>query len=199
MGTTQLLSVPYSLYAETAGKVEGHYIGEVFDGGIVFFVDETGQHGLMASLSDLNGGSGAPWTLTLSFVEITSGNGAGDFYNGVHNTDAIVNQLGNTGTYAAKLCADFTGGGNSDWYLPSQQELSYLYDSRAIIQSVLANDGNNNTNGLNVSSDFSNSCYWSSTQKDAGSAWILRMQRGDINDFANNKSFNFRVRAIRAF
>ena len=42
MGTTQLLSVPYALYANSAGSTTAntggfsHYVGELFGGGIVF-------------------------------------------------------------------------------------------------------------------------------------------------------------------
>ena len=50
-GTSQLLSVPYALYAETVG---GHYVGELYGGGVVFWVDQTGQHGLICSMIDLS-------------------------------------------------------------------------------------------------------------------------------------------------
>ncbi|MFO3037072.1 collagen-like protein [Legionella pneumophila serogroup 1] len=35
-----------------------HHIGEEYNGGIVFWVDQTGQHGLIASKTDLNNNEG---------------------------------------------------------------------------------------------------------------------------------------------
>ena len=69
MGTTQLLSVPYALYASTSGSTVGntagftHYVGELFGGGIVVSVWKDAQgaeHGLIASLTDLS--AGIQWT-----------------------------------------------------------------------------------------------------------------------------------------
>ncbi len=45
--------VAYVLLAFNYGKPEAtHKIGEKFGGGIVFYVDATGEHGLIASPSD---------------------------------------------------------------------------------------------------------------------------------------------------
>jgi hypothetical protein len=68
MGTTQLLSVPYALYANSAGSTSGstggftHYVGELFGGGIVVSVWKTNgvEHGLIASLTNLS--TGIQWT-----------------------------------------------------------------------------------------------------------------------------------------
>ena len=52
-----MLSVPYALHASVADSIAGgtpkHYVGELFGGGIVFFVWANGNHGLIASLDDL--------------------------------------------------------------------------------------------------------------------------------------------------
>jgi hypothetical protein len=54
VGTSQLLSVPYTLYAKTADSIreKTHTIGESYGGGIVFFVTPDGQHGLIAETQD---------------------------------------------------------------------------------------------------------------------------------------------------
>lgn len=39
-----------------------HYVGELYGGGIVYFVYDKGQHGLIASLYDLNGGEEVIWS-----------------------------------------------------------------------------------------------------------------------------------------
>jgi hypothetical protein len=52
--------------------------------------------------------------------------------------------------YAAGLANSFRGGGYSDWYLPSKDELAKLYQNRVAI-------GNFATSGI--------AAYWSSSQK----------------------------------
>ena len=132
-GTSQLMSVPYALHAATADSIVGgvtsagaHYVGELFGGGIVFYVYNNGANGLIASLDDLDGGSGVAWSATQS---VTVPNGALDMTDGVANTAAIVAQDATTG-YAATLCNVYTGGGFSDWYLPSNRELHLLASMR---------------------------------------------------------------------
>jgi hypothetical protein len=57
MGTTQLQSVPYALYAETAGSGGGttYQVGDFAQGGVVFYVDASGKHGLVADIEDIPG------------------------------------------------------------------------------------------------------------------------------------------------
>lgn len=54
MGTTQLLSVPYALYAETAGSISAttYAVGDKALGGTVFYVNADGTHGLVAANQD---------------------------------------------------------------------------------------------------------------------------------------------------
>jgi hypothetical protein len=185
--------VPYALYAEKAGSSGTHYVGEVFDGGIVFFVDETGEHGLMASLEDLNDGTPVQWS---NIISTAVGASAQDFFDGASNTAAIIAQPGHTSS-AAHLCESYSGGGKTDWYLPSHQELYLLGDNSVIINKVLANDSDPNTKGLNASNDFNNSSYWSSTEGNSSGAWLLRLRDGSMSVFL--KYSTFRVRAVRAF
>ncbi len=63
-GTSQLLSVPYSFHAKTSDSLTGHFVGELYGGGIVFWVSPDKQHGLIASLHDLDDGSGVAWSAT---------------------------------------------------------------------------------------------------------------------------------------
>jgi hypothetical protein len=170
----------------------GHYIGEVFGGGIVFFVDSTGQHGLMASLADLDGGSGVEW----SNVHADS-SGAYSMTDGSANTDSI---LYNTTTSAALLCRNHNGGGHNDWYLPANRELILLFSNDIIIDHVLDNDGDSNTHGFlqeTIGPDYTNSAYWSSTDDGTTDAWafICPINYSTIFFKANPA----RVRAIRAF
>ena len=95
MGTSQLLSVPYAMHAKTAESIAGsHYIGE---------------HGLICSLVDIDGGSGVAWS-NIDNVEI--GTTAKSDFNGVPNTIAIIGQNGHISS-AAKLCVDYSTTGTS--------------------------------------------------------------------------------------
>ncbi len=199
-GTSQLLSVPYALYASIADSVRQdstkHYVGELFGGGIVYAVWANGNHGLIASLDDINPGNGVTWGAgSLTFT------GADDFYNGMANTTTIVNVLGTGGTYAAQLCADYNGGGFTDWYLPSHAELKQIDAVLVIIERVLSNDGNPASNPINneYSPAVGNSgIYWSSTEGyGTSAAWTYYFSTGDSTDGSKNASF--KVRAIRAF
>jgi hypothetical protein len=197
MGTTQLLSVPYALYANSAGSTTGnnggftHYIGELYGGGIVVSVWKDAQgieHGLIASLMNLS--SGIPWT-TPAFQETLIGPTAQSPHDGLANTNAIVAQAGVGTTYAAGLCKAYNAGGFNDWYLPATWELNQCYNSAMILNEVLGN-----TNGFNFSS-YSSSYYWSSTETIDSAAWFHFFYNGDM--FGHSKYSNDAVRAVRRF
>lgn len=103
-------------------------IGDAAQGGIVFWVDDAGQHGLVAATADQS--ASLQWY-----------NGSNIFCNKVRtdgikvgriNTDAIISTQG-TGSYAAQACAAYLGGGYGDWYLPSKYELNLLYAQKAVV------------------------------------------------------------------
>ncbi|MCF8381346.1 MAG: DUF1566 domain-containing protein [Bacteroidales bacterium] len=157
-----------------------HYQGDVVAGGIVFMVDSTGENGLVASLQDIN--SSVVWSPSAINIEDNSSS------NGEKNTEAIVQELG-PGDYAAFQCDNLIINRKNDWYLPSLNELSLLFDSRYEINKALEIDEDVSTEGI------SNKQYWSSTQINQDSA--LSIQNGNITAL-NNDSLNF-VRAIRQF
>jgi hypothetical protein len=186
-GTSQLLSVPYALFAKRAGE---HYIGELYGGGVVFYVDQTGSHGLICSMIDLS--ASQVW----SNVESTLiGVNAQSDWNGLSNSNAIVGQNGHT-TSAAKLCLDYTNtnydtGVYSDWYLPSRSEINLLSKSSYQINKSIESDGNNTTT---VISNFE---YWTSTEEDAfiSSMYMIYFDAAQ----ALPKNNTLYVRAVRTF
>ena len=80
-----------------------HKIGDSYGGGIVFWVDATGQHGLIAATADQSTGiqwyNGAYSTTNA----VRDGIGAG-----MYNTERIIANQGE-GSYAAQLCAKLPG------------------------------------------------------------------------------------------
>jgi hypothetical protein len=159
-----------------------HYIGESYGGGIVFYVYDKGQHGLIAATADQNSGVSIRWyagtyTNTMAFPD---GVGAGKA-----NTSIIIaNQgYGDGATYAARKCNEYsvTVGGVTygDWYLPSKFELNLLYTQKAVVGG------------------FANNNYWSSTEGNSSTVWGQAFYNGyQTNDYKNYTDY---VRAIRAF
>ncbi len=197
MGTTQLLSVPYALYAKTAGSVNGntgggnftHYIGEEFGGGVIFHVwkDATGaEHGLIVDKVNLS--TAQEWSNVYPAI---IGASARSTWDGLSNSNAIVGQAGHTNS-AAALCLNSTNGGYTDWYLPAIDELSLLWQARFNVNKSLSAMA-----GATVlSSDYVS--YWSSTENDAYFAWEVPFMDG--NPYPDQmKLFSLYVRAVRAF
>ena len=100
-------------------------IGDTYQGGVVFYVDETGENGLISALNDIDINY---WSLINSETGATDNRiGAGKL-----NTSTIVSALG-SGSYAVKLCDDIIIEGLDDWYLPSLQELQLMLFHYSII------------------------------------------------------------------
>lgn len=150
-----------------------HSIGESYGGGIVFYVYDNGQHGLIAATADQS--AGIQWyngTLTATNA-VRDGKGGG-----MYNTERIIVKQG-VGSYAAQICANYQGGGYGDWYLPSKYELNLLYLQKGVVGG------------------FASGAYWSSTDVGNDYAWFQGF--GDGTQGLNGKSITHYVRAVRAF
>jgi hypothetical protein len=151
-------------------------IGQSYGGGIIFYIDSTGQHGFIAAPSDQSTGTewGCPETLIGTYLEIGTGQA---------NTTAIVNGCSQAGI-AARICDDLVLNGYDDWFLPSFHELYEL----CYKQNVVGGFGNNRS-------------YWSSSEAwydyEYDYAWFQRFSECEP-DFYGKGSI-IRVRAIRAF
>ncbi|MDB9888432.1 fibronectin type III domain-containing protein [Polaribacter sp.] len=166
-------------------------VGEFYQGGVVFYLfveGETGYvagetHGLIAAVSDQS--SGIRW-YNGSYSTIGTASAIG---TGSANTTAIISAQGATETsYAAGLARAYTGGGYTDWFLPSKDELNKMYTNRATI---------NTTAAANSGSDFVSDYYWSSTENNSTTAWGHNFGSG--TQFNLNKPFVNFMRAVRAF
>jgi hypothetical protein len=171
-------------------------VGDVYQGGKVAYIlvngdpgyDATTQHGLIAATSDQS-------------RKITWDRLTGDFYSyqgtnrgaigtaigtGFSNTSNIIASQGGTATsYAAGVARAYTGGGYTDWYLPSKEELNKLYLNRVAIGEFISN-----SYGL----------YWSSSEIQSypyHSAWLQDFSNG--GPLSIFKDFDVNIRAIRSF
>ena len=164
-----------------------HYIGEEFGGGVVFHLwkDASGvEHGLIVDKTDLS--TSQVWS---NINGTLIGASAQSSWDGLSNSNAIAGQAGHTGS-AAALCLNSTNGGQSDWYLPSIDELSLLWHSRFNVNKSLSAIGGATV--LPISA-----FYWSSTEYVGNYAWGFGFNNGNAN--FEDKSLTFYVRAVRAF
>lgn len=162
-----------------------HYVGELFEGGIIVSVwKESGvEHGLIASLANMI-------TSTSSGVMGWSGNtntasGATSLVDGLSNTNTIIAQ-NSTANKAATICKAYSGGGYNDWYLPSIWELDQCYNAAFIVNTILGP-----ING------FQFNIYWSSTEKDP--SFVYYKYFDQTFNYYSTKGNSYYVRAVRKF
>ncbi len=151
-------------------------IGQSYGGGIIVYIDNSGQHGLIAAESDQ---SNAIQWYNGSFVTTSAtGTLVGD---GAKNTKAIVAAQG-PGNYAAKICDDLELNGYNDWFLPSLSDLNILY-SQSLAGTITG---------------FNGYAWWTSTEQDSQSAFN-RVFGPAGSEGIGPKNVEFNVRAVRAF
>lgn len=176
--------------AWTSVAASSHYPGELFGGGVIFWVDQTGQHGLIVSMIDIS--TGQAWSNVTSAM---IGPSAQSDWDGPGNSLAITSQSEHTSS-AAKSCLDYINtdygtGVFSDWYLPARGEMIDLWTNLKSVQQSLDTDGNPATNPI------SQNYYWTSTEYNSSLAYGFYFQHGYTS--APSKSESHIVRAIRAF
>jgi hypothetical protein len=185
MGTTEFKTVPYALHAKTSEQISnGLAIGDTYGGGIIFYLDASGKHGLVAATTDQS-----PSVIWWNGVYMQTKAFASSVGGGDGNTSMIVFSQGFAGTYAAKLCWELSLDGFTDWYLPSKYELDLMY----------WNIGPGNLLGLGNVGGFVGDYYWSSSEFNSGEVWAHIFDNNYQVSILQDKRFSFRVRAVRAF
>jgi hypothetical protein len=158
-------------------------VGESFGNGIVFYVYDNGQHGLIAAPQDLSTGirwhsGGDPGIYTPTMAK------SDGVMAGKSNTTIIISVqgYGDGEPYAARISYDYSvtlGSVYGDWYLPSKFELNLMRLRQGIIGG------------------FEAGSYWSSTEANNAQVWSQDFYTGEQSQSTKNNTF--RVRAIRAF
>ena len=166
-------------------------VGDFYGGGVVFHLFVEGEigyvagetHGLIAAVADQR--SNIRWYRGDYVTTGATGTVVG---TGATNTDAIIAVQGGAYTYyAAGFARAYTGGGYTDWFLPSKDALSKMWLMRTDI---------NTTASVNGGSNFSTGYYWSSTEFDSNGAWVMTNLDFQI---VSSKNYTYDVRAVRAF
>lgn len=153
-------------------------IGQEYGGGIIFYIDSTGQHGLICASYDQS--AALPWSNGANRTTNATGTAIG---TGKANTEIIVAAQGN-GSYAAQVCNDLDLNGYSDWYLPSKFECFYMYFNLKTLRGL----GN-----------FADGIYWSSTEASLNNAYSQYANDGYPPNGGYYKNVSYNVRAIRQF
>ncbi len=148
-----------------------HFIGERFGGGIIFYLDSTGQHGMIASDID------QPMA-EFGCYQMLIGGTSTLFGTGQANTTLLVNFCPLPGI-AARVCDELVLNGYSDWFLPSRDELVELYNQKDLI-------------GI-----FANDFYWTSSECTPGEALGHSFEYN--YNYCRGKYDISHVRAVRVF
>jgi hypothetical protein len=160
-------------------KKAQYKIGQEYQGGIIFYIDSSDKHGLIAAPFDQ--GDSIEWGCHTLKITGAEGTKVG---SGLQNTIDIVNGCISQ-NIAARVCDDLVLNGYDDWYLPSKDELYLLYKNK------------------NAVGNFANDLvapYWSSSQYRGDAAWrqcFNDIEKGEQTIYDKYNKYN--VRAIRSF
>ena len=138
-------------------------IGDYHEGGVVFHIFQSGEDG---------------------YVE-----------GETHGLISAISNLRNSNFRDAKYrCTNYSvtidGTIYSDWFLPSKDELNFMYQNKATIdETATANGG----------SSFSNTFYWSSTIYPYNNAYAYGKHFNGANMYNAGRQYTHSVRAVRKF
>jgi hypothetical protein len=125
--------------------VNAQEIGDIYEGGYLFYIDDANQTGLVASLTDIEELYVYAVPTVLWGCDNQEVEGADNMYieSGYQNTLDIVaddcefEYAGIDQVTAAQAALDYESEGYSDWYLPSLEELREVYD---VLGSIVYSD-----------------------------------------------------------
>ena len=160
-------------------------IGESYQGGIVAYILVSGdpgfdpliQHGLIVATEDQS--SSSRW---YNGTFVSTGATSSLIGSGLTNTNAIISSQGANSTNAADIARAYNGGGYTDWYLPSRNEITKIFINKSAWGGV---------------PNFRS--YWTSTQNPALASQAYALFTNDDSIFLYNTNNTIYARAIRSF
>ena len=161
-------------------------IGDSYQGGKIAYIFQAGDTGYVAGethgiiAATVNQSSGIVWAKLANQSSAVPGGTLSTIGSGATNTNNIITQNGLDSTYAAGIARSYAGGGYSDWYLPSLDELTKLFDAQAMIG--------------NFTADY----YWSSTEGGANTSWSKHFTGVSVSNQLKSTQWTY-VRAVRSF
>jgi YHS domain-containing protein len=158
--------------------------GEAYEGGFIIYLDESGEHGLIAAEIDQSEGiiwNNGPYCIKTNVTAIKLGSGQA-------NTTRIVSILG-LGNYPAKICDDLVLNGFTDWFLPSLEEFDCIWK---------------NLSASEIKYNLKGQFYWTSSEAimsestDYCYVWVQNINTSEQRTWSKDNNEPF-VRAVRAF
>jgi len=154
-------------------------VGDLYQGGYVFSLDATGQHGMV--MASVETERALPWGCYGTFVDI-GGNIATTLGWGQYCTSRMVYKCSEVNA-AGRYCYDLESGGYQDWFLPNISEWLLAYKELGTITAV------------NLKTNIH---YWISTEADANRSAYCISSNTSGAVFETKSVLNL-VRAVRSF
>lgn len=188
-------------------KVPSYKIGDFAQGGVVIWVTEDGEHGLVVAIENaaLNGTYNLAWGPTTTQTNATlhhslsftysAGTSPAENYSGYQNQQIIKsldNDFSDYPAFAAAASYTYTMHSKiyDDWFLPSSSELSIMFAIRGKINEIALAEGG----------QLLNQFTWSSREDNTANAWYMDFSNYEDGLQNNsNKSNTAYVRCVRAF
>jgi len=157
-------------------------VGDFHEGGVVFWIDDSEEHGLVCSVNDVNN---TDWGNSSIFADTHDSIGAGNI--NTINLEAELNSIYEYDT-PFHICIDLSSNDYSDWFLPSSKSLKLISENRSLISATVLENGG---------TLFNYDEYWSSTSINNFEFYSCNfvadsIEVGLINQFRG-------VRAVRSF
>lgn len=173
---------------ETIKYEVGQYYKEGLAEGIVAYVDESGEHGLLISLDETR----AQWSTEYEMLTVMGGEFSMD--DGSSNS-AYIRTLENwSDLYPAFVwCHEKNVLGLNAWYLPAIGEFQKIMPAVEAINATLVEME------LAPLATGVNDSYWTSVEVGVSSAYAYSFHEGDIASYDLDKLNEHLVRAVRTF
>ena len=184
-----LISMVFFSLPLISQDLNGYKIGDLAHGGIVFYVDETGNHGLVVTVDDLSERS--KW----SKQKVTRKNNR--LSEDMFTTKTIFNTEGRKSKKSGDVSAfrvvkkfknTSKGKRYKDWVLPTKEEMNLIYQNKDKINEAIAQLG-----GDPLADDY----YWTSSVCDYSKSYVQYFKDGKQSCYFND--YAYRVRGVRAF